>query len=163
MQLVEQDYFYERKELEEYVQHVGIHPDTRENVSESDIRGVQVPEHPPGLLEIESDFLWEHPVYYPSYQKVRQFSTVMGSVRSRTLPINTLICVTKATQETRSKLQDELKIDDALEEQLRAVKTQIALKAQDLEEALNKTGRLCDHLRRRHLTITYENENYHDL
>ena len=87
----------------------------------------------------------------------------MGSVRSLTLPINTLIYVTKATQETRSKLQDELKIDDALEEQLRAVKTQIALKAQDLEEALNKTGRLCDHLRRRHLTITYENENYRDL
>ena len=80
MQLVEQDYFYERKELEEYVQHVGIHPDTRENVSESDIRGVQVPEHPPGLLEIESDFLWEHPVHYPSYQKVRQFIIVMRRV-----------------------------------------------------------------------------------
>ena len=71
VQLVEQAYFYERKELEEYVKHVGIHPDTGENVSESDIRGVQVPEHSPGLLEIESDFLWEHPVHYPSYQKVR--------------------------------------------------------------------------------------------
>ena len=80
MQLVEQDYFYERKELEEYVKHVGIHPDTRENVIQSDIRGVQVPEHPPGLLEIESDFLWEHPVHYPSYQKVRQFIIVMRRV-----------------------------------------------------------------------------------
>ena len=86
-----------------------------------------------------------------------------GLTKVRTLPVNTFICVTKATQETRSELQDELKIVAAKKAHLRAVKTQTALKAQDFEVALDVTDRLCDHLRRRHLNITYENENYRDL
>ena len=84
VQLVGQDYYYEKEDLEDYVKWIGIHPDVRKHSSRLDIRSFDVPEHPSKRPDIESDVLWERPVYYPSYQEVRHFTLVVGRVSSRT-------------------------------------------------------------------------------